>query len=531
MQLGKTTRVLLRAALAFCLAAGISSRAQSNIQVAESAISLLDALKAALEKSPNIQLEQAQLLSDRGALRIASGQFDRIYKANLSHSYTNTPVTPLQQLQTQGAGIVNSFQVANLSSFEVGAQQLLRNGISISPVLGIDRQTDNIVDTRGVSTSNLSFQVTVPLLRGRGREVVTAGERAARFNADATMYQLNQTIAQQLTAAASAYWNVVAARLDLTIARSSEDRGLNFASMVQTLIDADRVPRVEINNVSANVSQRTAERIAAEAGLYNARQQLALAIGVSRSDITTFPVATDEMPNWVSTGIPEVTPQLMESFVDRAVHRRPDLLAANEHYKSSEALAPAARNQLRPQVDMSFALGYQGLLDGRNYLRIFAAPFNHVGGPTATAGLQYSFPPSRNAAAGAVAQAEAQIRQARVGMNDLSRTVASQVASAMISVASAVTRVRTTREAVAAARRALDGENEKFRLGRNALIDLLTVEDRLTTALHTENTAHLDYALAVVTLRYATGTIVEPAAAVHTIDQTLFTTPPFGWEQ
>ena len=144
-------------------------------------------------------------------------------------------------------------------------------------------------------------------------------------------------------------------------------------------------------------------------------------------------------------------------------------------------------------------------------------------------GLQYSFPPSRNAARGAVAQVDARLLQAKVERDDSSRIVASQVVTAVISVASAVRRVRTAWDAVKAARLALDGENEKFRLGRNSVVDLLTVEDRLTIILYAENAARLDYALALANLRVATGTVVDPEATVHTIDEALFTTPPFQW--
>ena len=45
---------------------------------------------------------------------------------------------------------------------------------------------------------------------------------------------------------------------------------------------------------------------------------------------------------------------------------------------------------------------------------------------------------------------------------------------------------------------ALDGEREKYRLGLNSLVDVLTVEDRLTTGVLAEVNARLAYALALV---------------------------------
>ena len=205
------------------------------------------------------------------------------------------------------------------------------------------------------------------------------------------------------------------------------------------------------------------------------------------------------------------------------------MLAATERQHGAEVLLPAARNQLKPQLDATFSLGYSGLLEGKDYFRVFGSPFYGVGGPTATVGLKYSFAPKNNVAYGAVAEAQASIRQAEIQKADISRNIASSVMTAMITVADAVAKLRKAREAVQSYQLALDGENDKFRLGINSVVELLTVEDRLTTALSTENAAQLDYATAVVNLRYATGTLIDPRITTHSIDKDVFTKPPFEW--
>ena len=88
----------------------------------------------------------------------------------------------------------------------------------------------------GLSQATISFQVLLPLLRGRGREVVDAQEASARFTVDASLLQLNHTIAQQLANSAIAYWNVVAANESLKIYLDSEKRGKTYQDDVQTLI-------------------------------------------------------------------------------------------------------------------------------------------------------------------------------------------------------------------------------------------------------------------------------------------------------
>jgi outer membrane protein len=527
--------------LLFVVAGCLPCAGQTNIHVLEKPVGLLEALQSTLEKHPNIQVEERTLDYNRGALRIASGAFDRIYLANASQSYTNTPLTK-EEVATYPSSIpVPSNQEVDATGFQVGVQQLFRNGILFEPVAQVNRQAGNLTDvigadangllTTGVNTSNIALQVTIPLLKGRGQEVVTARERAAKFTVDATVLDLNNTISQLLATTAGQYWTVVAAARDVEIARSSEERGVSYANDVQTLIEADRVARSEINNVRANVAERISNRIAAEERLLQAEQSLALAMGLGVMEITRFPVATDPLPDWTAENAPGITPQLVQTFVDRALNNRADLLAADQRQRGAGVLIPAAKNQLRPQLDLSFSLGYQGQLEGKDYFRVFGAPFLNVGGPTAIANLKYSFAPKNNVAHGALEQAQASLQQAQIQKADVSRNVASTVLSAMVTLSDAVAKLQRARNAVDAYRLGLNGEQEKFRLGLSSVVDVLTIEDRLTTALSTENAARLDYAVAIINLRYATGTLIDPKATTYQLKQELFTKPPFEWEQ
>jgi outer membrane protein TolC len=93
-------------------------------------------------------------------------------------------------------------------------------------------------------------------------------------------------------------------------------------------------------------------------------------------------------------------------------------------------------------------------------------------------------------------------------------------------VRNAALQLQRAREAVASSQAALEGEREKYRLGVGQLVDVLTMEDRLTTAEQNQVTAELDYALALTQLRFATGSIVEPDKTVQSVDHEVFLTVP-----
>ena len=110
------------------------------------------------------------------------------------------------------------------------------------------------------------------------------------------------------------------------------------------------------------------------------------------------------------------------------------------------------------------------------------------------------------------------------------RNVASNVVTSMSTLAYDVTGLRKAREAVAYYRLALNDELDKFHLGLNSLVDVLTMEDRLTSALTTEVSAQLSYAVALENLRFATGTVIDANTPVHNLDKNTFLRPPFEWE-
>ena len=123
-------------------------------------------------------------------------------------------------------------------------------------------------------------------------------------------------------------------------------------------------------------------------------------------------------------------------------------------------------------------------------------------------------------------RAQSSVRQAELRTLQTSQTIMASVVTAVAGVRNAALQLQRAREAVASSQAALDGEREKYRLGVGQLVDVLTMEDRLTTAEQNQVTAELGYALALTQLRFATGSIVEPDKAVQSVDHEVFLTVP-----
>jgi outer membrane protein TolC len=491
-------------------------------------MTLLDAVRSTLANHVQIQVQRLQSDVARGLRLVQTGAFDTVISGGVSRGRTYQPLTALERLEYAQVGVAGSplSQLLSATSANIEVTRLFRNGVSVSAIGEVDRSVDNLLDANGLSTSNLAFVVNLPLLQGRGREVTDSGEAAARMEEDATLLDLNQTIAQQLARTASDYWNAVAAIRNYEVTSASEARGRALLESTKALIEADLTPRNDINSVNANLSDRMARRIAAQQNAVAAREQLALDMGLSSSEITQLKNPIEDFPSPEGQPLPLDDDHTIDRLLAASMLRRADLLAARRRHEEAEVRARASRNGLLPRLDLSVSTGYSGLVEGRSAGDYLSAPLRGVNGANLIGGLQFYFPPANNTARGNLLQADALVRQNDARVDQASRTVASDVLTAVSDVRKSIVRLHNAKESVDSFERALEGERQKFSLGLNSVIDVLTVEDRLTAALSNRVDAQLSYAVSLVEYRLATGTIVAPRQGALTINRDLFVTLP-----
>jgi outer membrane protein len=487
-----------------CLMAVASAIANPPREEPVVGVSLLQALASSLASNPSIQLQGYQVEINCGRYQQQRGRFDDTLSLSASQNRLNSPLTT-PDILTYGLNNV----AANLSSIGLNWSQELRNGISFGPVLNFGRTSDNLLNLQGVNRGQALYQMTVPLLRGRGRPVVAAAETTAGMEVDASRQDMRQVVNTVLGQTASNYWVFVGAEKLLRVAWDSEERGRLFADNVQRLIDADKSPKSDIHNVAANLADRRATRIAAEQNFTQSQQALALSMGLGSRDIVAISEPSDDFPE-METRFPAVDGGAVQHYLDQAAKSRGDLEAAANRVEQARMLVTAAKNPTRPQLDLTLQSGYSGLREGHGLDALLVSPMVGVRGVDFGVGIIYSRSRQNNAALGQLSQAEAALHQAEVQQKDLSRTVASTIFVALTGLRNAMLQIRSANESVDSFQLALEGEREKLRRGMGSLVEMLTVEDRLTTAMGSAVQAQLQYPLALTAFRVATGTLMGP---------------------
>jgi outer membrane protein len=505
----------------------ISIAASTSAAQTSAPLTLGDALQTTLLRHPQLAIQKQQVIAQLGAVRQAAGQFDLALAGDASQAHTFRALTGYEEFQYNQFDNFNSAAAtANLSQIAFGANKELRNGIRISPNITASRITDNLTNRQGINQADTQLAVTLPLLRGRGQTVVTAQEAAQADQLKASQFEVNEIASGLLATVASSYWNVVAAEKQLEVLRESESRAQALAESIRSLIAADRVPRTDLNEVEANVAVREASRLAGEQRLVEARQQLAIDMGLDASEVSAMRETATGFPSEMAAKDIPTDPQSLQRYIQLALDGRPELRALKERQEASRRIAGASRDGIRPELDVKVAAGMTGLYEGTRIDAYLLSPVHSIRGADLTAGITYRFAPGRNAAAGAFEQATAGSRQADLQYQEMARRTVAAVAPALYGFRSEALQLERTRDAVQLYRNSLDAEREKLRMGAGNVINTINVEDRLTGSLASEVQAQLQYVLALVRLRLATSTILTPDQQAGSIDPAIFTTPP-----
>ena len=491
---------------------------------ADSLFSLADALRAALEFSPALRVARQQVRVGHGGVITAESPFDPVVRTTVSSNQTSDLEfgVPTAGDPLAANSVINTRE--RVVDYQVGVAQQLRNGLTITPTLGVQQATIAGLSTAPSNRATASLNVVVPLARNRMGGAVAASRRAAIAGYDATRADLRQAAAQTTLDAATAYWDYAAAGERLAAYRSSEQRARVMVDETAELVRADERPAADIRQVRGNLASKRAQRIAAEQTLAEARQRLGIVLGLPAQQIATISSArlaavpnTGAAPPDDRADADEVrrAAAWARSVASAALARRADVRAAAARREAAAQSLAAADHDLRPRIDLTLGVTYAGLTQGYG-VGGFVSPLGRTApGTSSVLQLQYELPTRRLLARGVAEQAEAALEEARISERDLTRQVESAVSVAAVGVDRGRRALGEAGDAVRLSREVVDNEKQKFRLGASTQLDVLYAEDGLVTALLAEIAARRTYIGAVGTLRFAAGDLGAATTAVE----------------
>jgi Outer membrane protein len=443
-------------------------------------LSLEDAVRLALEKNPQIEVESYGRSIARADYLTALGRFDPALTFRRSYAEDDSPISsnPIvsQLIKTDDYSLALEGTTPWGMNYSIGGSAQNQRG----PLTNYD---DSFATFGGIT-------ITQPLLRGFGFGPNLVGVRVAKADRRIADWIFRQTVIDTVTATVIAYSEVAYAQQLVRIANRSRELAAGLLAENERRFSVGSMSESDVTQARARTATRDEAILFAEQSLRDATNRLRQLIGE-----TQFPIA----PETLVVEPPEVPDVDVDPAADLpvALAQRPDYQAAKLGVYKREATYASERMQILPQVDFVGSYGYSGLDRDFGVSRRMVADHDHR---SYSAGVVVSIPLTFAEGRGRARSAKLRLRQAEADIVRLEQDIAVSLASAAGQIETTRRRVAANRAAYDLARQALEDEIRKLRAGTsntffvlNLQGELIGAENSLFRALADQRRAHAAY--------------------------------------
>ncbi|MGB2714298.1 MAG: TolC family protein [Vicinamibacterales bacterium] len=435
------------------------------------------------------------------------------YRPNLTSSVNNTRNTSLPQQITQG---ITQPTTTMQENWTAGMAQNLYWGGGNYAVGWTNQRFDNpaSVNLRNPQwTSNLTFNVTQPLMRGFRIDSTRAALQTNRISQQNDEISLNSTTATTQANVRNAYWDLVFAVQAVEAAQGSFDLASRLVKDNQARVEIGTLAPIDIVTAQAEEATRRQALVQAQANVRTAELALKRLI-----------VSGTDDPLWASSinpvDRPPTTPEPinLEGAVTRALSQRTDLAQSKNNLRISDINLRNLVDLTRPQLNLTANYGLRGL--GGPFLQ-FTGPVDPLTGarpssvipsgyldalrniagfdaPSWTVGLSFAYPLGKSAQEANVARSRLSLDQSNANLKALELQIATEVTSAALTVQSSLESVQASGVARELSQKRLEAAQSKFEVGMATNYEVVQAQRDFVDARNNELRAILNYRKALV---------------------------------
>ena len=472
---------------------------------------LVSLYQMTLANSPTIKRQQIQNRIAEAGRQTARSQFDYQLSADASISrggFNLFNADPRRaaignQINTNdflfSTNLSRQFRTGTIASVGVNYQRVADS----NPFTAFNEEVGAFVADNSTSTS---LSITQPLLRGQGRDIVTAGETLAELSWESQQENATFITSGQLLTTVNAYWQYRSASESYLVYQDNENRVRSVLEITEELVAADRKPTGDMTQIQADLKDKERQTILAAQNLYAARQNLGRSLGIATTEsenigepVSTFPAITDQAE------IPA-----LEDLIRLARSQRADLKSLQKLLEQQTIQLDVAENNLQPQLNVTAFVNYGGAATGNGFDRFFRSLGNEEGRNYQTGlGLGYTFPLQNNLAQAAQLNAQLQFADQETFLRDQIRNIELNVSIAYNNYQNSVEAMRKSKQSLDYYVEVFTNEQYKFQNGLTTLLNLILLQERLTFSQLDYIQAQQRFAIAISNLRYETGTLFD----------------------
>jgi outer membrane protein TolC len=446
-------------------------------------LSLRSYLELVLANNTNINLQKVLIQPQRNAIQRAFGIFDPFATARYQAQKQDTPTTNALE------GATTLSQLSQPLNF--GYNQTLDWGTQIAATFAGNRLSTNnsFANFNPAFNTNTGVQVTQPLLRGRGRDIVRIPIYLAQSRLKSAEFRLEDTIMRQLVQAENAYWDLKLGHETLKVQSKALELAKASLDRARQELSLGAISELEIFQPEATYERARIFVTQAEYRLQQLEDALRLQMAVDLDpEVRGLPIELTE-----PTLPPNDNSKFdKEALVAEAIAIRPDLRATRQELNVEDNLAlKQAGNLLRPNLALIGSYTTQGRGGPEFRQQRLIAPggpldalsqmfgFNF---PIFGATLQLNLPIRDRAAAAGFSDALVAKRVDLMQERQLQQQIRLEVSQAISQVENSRASVEIARIAADLAQKRVDAEQKRYDLGVTQLFFVLQAQQDLTQA-------------------------------------------------
>jgi outer membrane protein TolC len=489
-------------------------------------LSLKNYLALVMSNNTDIQIQMLGLEMPKNAIQRAFGVWDP--RATASFNSTRATLPPTSALD-------GATELKTLSQpLAMSVTQTLPEGINYTVSWGGSKSTSNSTfnNYNPVMASNFAIAFSQPLIQNRGTYVNRLSLMTARSRLKISEFGLKVQLLGLVSAAESAYWDVVSARESLKVAEGARDVAAAFLKLSQKQLELGALSPLDIFNPEQQLA--TNEVGVAQARFNLVQKEDALRKQISADldpDVRKLPLVLTDLADMPLESINFDT----EQSVQLAMQNRPDLKQAVQALDVDDLGVQMARNGLLPNLALTgnyTVNGRGGVLLRRT--NVFDPSGNassiltSVPGGIADAlsqmfgfgfssyqmGLRLTLPIKSRAASADMADAVVRRKQDALTLRTTQQGIRLDILNGITNVESSKQSVKLAKIARDFAQKALDAENKKYELGTELSQNVLLAQNALAASESTLVTNQIALRKNLLNLWMKIGTLLDERGIV-----------------
>ncbi len=469
-------------------------------------------VQMAMQNSPSILAISLNPLIQETEVTYARAQFDTDL---FLRSQYDDRVDPVGNQLTTGGGL--PFLKDNIWYGEGGLRRKLYAGgeIELKQRLGFQNSNSNFFDPQDQGTATLALNFSQPLMRGSGRYYNRSQIMIAQTGTNVAWDKLAAELQDELTRLVEAYWSLYYSRAVLLQKRQNVERGEVVLLKLEGRSELDSLPS-QISRARAAVRARATELANARRDVFDAETEIRRILGSPEAFQSNAPELVPGEP-------PQLTPNHFElaNIITEAMQQRPEVKQAVQRAKIAAIQQNVSRNELLPELNLIFNTYVSALRGESDIPGAWTDQFQNST-PGFAGGLEFSMPWGRRAARARLTRQQLVVEQVRHEIDQVMHRVVAEAQVAWRTVDSAFQTAVAAGLAIEAARADLlqnearwesfalvEGDFAEGQTPTTLLDQLLDAQQRLTNAELTYSQALLEFKVAEIALKRATGTLLS----------------------